>query len=328
MNMALMILIALSQVPQDEKALREKEKTLVARIEALPEASQLRKEYQVELEKVRAQLRALKPGAEPKKGIKIEKVEFLESRCAKPKGSVLAEGEALDVAVKVAGVTEKEGLAHCELDVLFKDASGAVRASQKGISGGELRTTLGFPHAWFLISLNKTTGTVGKMKLVIVARDGKSGETDTWESDLTIEEAKLGIYNLRFLTRAKGEDGKPARAEVPGLFFTPGMTEIDVAWRLLGLRAEGPRVHFKLRADVLDAKSGAVLYTTEGKGLENMEYKGRGAEDGIIQMSHTLFLTRSGEFIVRIVVEDKVAEKTATRELRFRVVSPEDLRDF
>ena len=329
MMIACVILLALVQAPQDEKSLRAKEKTLIERIEAVPAGSALKKDLERDLERVRAELKALGGKAAPAKGLKIEKVEFLDSRCAsKPKGPVLAEGEALEVAVKVSGVSEKEGFARCELDVFFKNDAGEVKGGQRSIAGGQFRTTLGIPHAWFLVSLNKTTGTLGKMKISIVARDLQSGESDAWESDLTVEEAKFGIYNLRFLARARTEDGKAARAEVPGVFFTPGMMEVDVAWRLLGLRGEGARIHFKIRADVLDAKSGAVLYTTEGKGLENMEYRGRGSEDGVIQMSHTLFLTRSGEFTVRVAVEDVIAGKTTTRELRFRVISPDELKDF
>ncbi len=264
-------------------------------------------------------------GAGPDRAVKIEKVEFLEARHAeKAKAATLVEGEYLALRVVVSGLEEKEGNLDCLLDLTLKDETGAVKLHKEGASGGSFKNSLGRPSAAFFIEINSLTGIVGKFRLGVKARDRNAGSEDVWETDLLLEPARLGIYNPRFLVAGDRDEKRP---ELPRLLPLGG--QIDLAFKLLGLTSEGARIHFAIRVDVFDAATDERLYTTEGKPLKGLEYKGRGAEDGIIGMSHTLSLTRPGRFYARVAIEDKVAGKKVERDVRFRVFSPEELdREF
>lgn len=259
------------------------------------------------------------------RGVKIEKVEFLDARHSeKAKTATLVEGEYLALRVTVSGLQEKDGNLNCVLDLVLKDEAGTVKLQKEKVSGGDFKNSLGRPTASFFIEINSLTGIVGKFRLAVKARDLNAGAADFWESDLSLEPARLGVYNPRFLASG-GRDEKPT--ELPRLLPVGG--QVDLAFRILGLTSEGARIHIAIQVDVFDAKTDEKLYTTQGKPLTGLEYAGRGPEDGIIGMTHTLTLTRTGRFYVRVTAEDKLARKKAERDIRFRVMSPEDFdRDF
>ncbi len=258
--------------------------------------------------------------------LKIESVDYLETRFAvKPHPPTLAEGEGLTLRVKVSGMVERNGNLHCTLGLELKGEDGKSKAKSDSMSGGDFKNSLGQTTGTFFIEINNIHDEPAKYTMILTAKDHFGDRSAQWEGPLTLEKAKLGIYTTRFLLRTEKEkekDEEEHRREIASLLFVGG--QVDIAFRVLGLTAEGGRVHLAMQVEVYDARIDEKLYTTEGKELAGLELKGR-SPNGEVSASHTLSLTRPGRFYVRLVVTDKLAEKTVKREVRFRVVTPDEM---
>src|SRR5262249_50177711 len=217
------------------------------------------------------------------------------------------------VRYQVVGVKpNKDGKADLEVDVKLTNSDGKAvydpkpSARQLAMSlGGDAVQTSGF------VTFSEKAP-AGEYKLTVNVRDRTSRESAGFERKLTLKPVSFQIVALRFF--------HDADAKLPaGTTLVAGDT-LHYQFRVIGFDTRAKRVGLVMRATVVDADGkdvGANAREVKGKPTDQAKAEARHATFGGLVVLH-----RTGDFKLRIVVEDTVGKKTTTFETPIRVLVP------
>lgn len=218
------------------------------------------------------------------------------------------------VRYQVAGIKpDKDGKADLEIQAKLIGPDGKVLFERKTPPaprplslGGDTLQTFGsftFPEK----------APPGEYKLTVTVRDLTANETTSFERKITCKPAKYQILMPRFFHDA---DGKvPA-----GTIGLAGET-LHYSLKVVGYDKSQKKVALLMRATIVDGDGKDV-------GAKALEVKGdigdpvKAAESKHAVFNGLVSLHRTGEFKLRIVVEDTLGKKTTTFETPLKVLAP------
>jgi hypothetical protein len=208
--------------------------------------------------------------------------------------------------------TNKDGKTEIEQTVLLKDSQGktvfeksGLISRQLGFSGGSLTT-----YATLNISPKAPTG---DYTYVVNFKDRLSGETTSFEKKITCKGAQFALLSPRFFRDPDGKVPAPVG----------GMINETIYFKLfcIGFDRKDKQVKVTMTLQVLDEQGKDILLKpVEVKGFitkaEEVEKAAR------LDFNGSLPLTRTGNFTLRIVLEDLQGKQTAKFEAPLKVQGP------
>jgi hypothetical protein len=216
------------------------------------------------------------------------------------------------VRYQVAGVKpDKDGKAELELTVRLTNPDGravyevkpVVRKFDMSLGGDTVQTfgSVSFPEK----------ATPGEYILVVTVRDRATAETTGFERRLTLKAADFRIVALRFSHDAEGK--------VPAGTTQPAGGTLHYQFKAIGFERSKKKVSLTMRVQVLDAEGKDVgAKPAEAKAEVNDPAKAADARSATL--GGQAYLNRTGEFKLRITVEDTVGKKTTMFETPLKVV--------
>jgi len=153
----------------------------------------------------------------------------------------------------------------------------------------------------------------GEYKLTVTVRDLTANETTSFERKITCKQSSFQILMPRFFRDPEGKI--PA-----GTTGIVGET-LHYTIKVVGYDKSQKKVALQMRATILDADGKDI-------GAKPLEVKGDINDPAkAVESRHAMFngnvvLHRAGEFKLRIVVEDKLGNRTASFETPLKVISP------
>ena len=151
----------------------------------------------------------------------------------------------------------------------------------------------------------------GEYKLAVNVRDRTSGETTGFERKLTLKPAEFRIVALRFAHDAEGK--VPA-----GTTLVAGDT-LHYQFRAIGFDRSQKRVSLVMRVRVFDA-DGKDVGAKPVEARADVTDPTKAADARSATLGGQAALNRSGEFKLRITVEDTIAKKATTFETPLKVL--------
>ncbi|HUE75023.1 MAG TPA: hypothetical protein VMP01_29415 [Pirellulaceae bacterium] len=219
-------------------------------------------------------------------------------------------GEQVPIAVRARGITTGED---GKIDVLARadllDENGKVVAPL-GSHRANFPMTLGGSEFNFGMAGNVATGLTGSHRVRVTIEDQLSGKTATDDLDVWVESREtLALVHLRA--------GYDPEGKVPSDVFPVGQSA-SVHFHLVGCGIADGKSEIESTLTILD-QSGKPIPAQPlrvGGKAEQSIY----ADSGVMNCFFMMLLNRSGDFVLRIEVTDKVTEKKVSRDLAIRVV--------
>lgn len=223
-------------------------------------------------------------------------------------------GEQVPIAVRVQGITTGED---GKIDLLARadllDDSGKVVAPL-GSHRANFPMTLGGSELQFTLAGNLATDATGRHQIKVTIDDQLSGQTAV--GNLEVEIANRESLALVHLRAAYDQEGK-----VPTEVFPVGQS-VSVRFGIVGCGIADGKSEIESILTVLDqsGKPTSAQPLRVGGKAEQPIY----ADSGVMNGLFVLILNRSGNFVIRIEVADKVTAKKVSRDLAIRVVEAAD----
>lgn len=218
------------------------------------------------------------------------------------------------VRYQVAGIKpDKDGKADLEIGVRLAHADGKAGYETKPTVrrfdlslGGDVVQTYGF--------VNFTERSpLGGYTLTVTVRDRTSRESTSFERKLTLKPAEFRIVALRFTHDAEGK--------VPAGTTLLAGDALHYQFKAIGFDRSQKRVSLVMRVRVLDA-DGKDVGAKPQEAKAEMTDPAKASEARSATLGGQAAMNRTGEFKLKITVEDTVAKKTATFETPLKVLPP------
>ena len=153
----------------------------------------------------------------------------------------------------------------------------------------------------------------GEYKLAVTVRDKTSGETTGFERKLTLKLSSFQIVALRFSHDAEGR--VPA-----GLTLLAGDT-LHFQFKAIGFDHLQKKVSLIMRVQMLD-KDGKDMGAKPQEAKADVTDPTRAADARQATLGGQMTMNRTGDFKLKITVEDTVGKKTTTFKAPLKVLVP------
>jgi len=205
-----------------------------------------------------------------------------------------------------------KGEANVAIFVQIADASGKILQKTTTPTKGVVALGGGFVPGTAQAALGDSMKP-GTYRLAVTATDNLSGETASFDRDITLEKTTFISVTQRFFLDAEGKlPGSAGGLVGQPLYYRLGLIGFD--------RSQG-RIETRMELDVLDEERAHVLAKPTKGAYKNAD-RAKAARISQVSFSGLMVLNRAGNFTLRFTFTDAVSGQTSRFEVPIKVTDP------